>query len=82
MDEITLARLRDPGRGDFCAATKSGIPLPFPPTRREPIANRETNPRGVRHPYKTLQDSLDVEKRPRVHAARKRVEAMKAARPR
>lgn len=70
-------RTLDPGRGPFCATTKSGHPLPFPPAKREPIANRETNPRGVRHPNKTLQDSLALAQRPRVIAAQKRLAAQK-----
>lgn len=67
-----MCRIMDPGRGAFCATTKNGVPLNAPPEKREPVMHRETNPRGVRHPYKTQQDRMPVEKRPRVQAARKR----------
>lgn len=70
-------RVMDPGRGAFCATTKAGAPLCLPPTKREPKQDREKNPRGVRHPFKTEQDHMPVAKRPRVQAAIKRREAMR-----
>jgi hypothetical protein len=60
-----MARIHDPSRG------------PFEPRSLEPIQERETNPQGVRHPFKTEQDSLPVAKRDRVLAAQARREAMR-----
>lgn len=71
MDETTPDRTFDPGRGEFCATTKQGNPLPFPPVKREP-----KNTRGIKRPGKTFEDSLPVDKRPRVEAANKRRAAM------
>lgn len=75
LDELTLSRIMDPGRGEFCAATKQGLPLPFPPVRREPVASHGVNPRGVRRPFKTEQDSQPVHLRARVIAWEKRLKA-------
>lgn len=44
----------------------------FDPVERDPVMNRETNPRGVRHIAKTEQDRLPVSERPRVQAWRQR----------
>jgi hypothetical protein len=38
----------------------------FEPTPREPIMDREKNPRGTRHILKTAQDNMPVAQRPRV----------------
>lgn len=72
MREDEIDRTMDPGRGAFCATTKNGVPLAMPPEKREPLVHRETNPRGVRHPFKTAQDRMPVDQRSRVQAARKR----------
>jgi hypothetical protein len=68
-----LNRVFDPGRGEFCATTKSGHALPFPPAKRTPLVNRDTNPRGVMRPGKTRDDSLPVAQRARVIAAQQRL---------
>jgi hypothetical protein len=66
-----LHRLMDRGRGAFCRTDKEGIALNEPPRSLEPTRNKD-NPRGVRHPGKTEQDQMPVDKRPRVIAAKKR----------
>lgn len=48
----------------------------FKPTEREPKRDREHNPKGVRHPFKTKQDYMPVAKRPRYIAWKKRIERM------
>lgn len=70
-----MSRIFDPGRGEFCASTKSGHPLPFPPNKRTPLVDRETNPRGVMRPGKTADKYLPVNQRARVIAAQKRLAA-------
>jgi len=55
---IEALRLHDPGKGSFT------------PVSREPKVDRETNPRGVRRPFKTRQDAMPVSERPRVQAAK------------
>lgn len=64
-----IYQIVDPGRGMFCAVDKAGNAMNLPPVQREPVVNRETNPRGVRHIAKTEQDFLPVAKRPRVKPA-------------
>lgn len=65
MDELSLARVRDPGRGFFCATTKKGAPLPAPPDRRPPLVDREKNPKGVHHPFKSFEDRQEIKDRRR-----------------
>jgi hypothetical protein len=55
-----LFRHHDPGRGSF------------DPEQREPIRDAVTNPQGVRHPFKTQQDHMPRDKRPRVQEAERR----------
>ncbi len=70
--ELDMARCYDPGRNDFfCDTDRNGVPLPIPPVSREPVRDRETNPRGVRHIDKTRQDHMPVSVRPRVQEAKR-----------
>jgi hypothetical protein len=72
VDDITLARVQDPGRGFFCAVTKRGEPLNAPPRKLEPIVDRVKNPRGVRHPFKTQEDNQPKAQRRRYQEWEKR----------
>lgn len=60
-DAVRIAHLRsfDPGRGAF------------DPVRREPVQDRERNPRGTRHINKTRQDHMPVDRRERVAEAKR-----------
>jgi hypothetical protein len=51
----------------------------FDPPEHPSLRNPRTNPRGVRHVDETAQDSMAVEDRPRVRAARSRRATMIAA---
>lgn len=58
--EVAHAQAFDPGRGAF------------DPVLKEPVVDRETNPRGVRHIAKTEQDDLPKDKRQRYKDAERR----------
>jgi hypothetical protein len=68
-----LHRIMDRGRGAFCKTDKEGNALNEPPRSLEPLRSA-SNPRGVRHPGKTAQDFMPVDQRPRVIAAKARLE--------
>lgn len=57
-------RAHDPNRGSF------------DPTPREPHRDHERNPYGVRHPFKTAQDYMPKDERPRVHEWQRRLAKM------
>ena len=54
---VRMARIHDPAKG------------PFDPRNLEPVQDRILNPQGVRHPFKTEQDNMPHDERPRVKAA-------------
>lgn len=79
MDDVQLARVSDPGRGDFCevVTTKAGHSLALPHAPHAATKRRPSS--GIHHQNKTAQDRLPIAERQRVKDWHKRQEAMKKA---
>lgn len=66
-EDVDAARDGDPARGSF------------DPPHHPPLADHDTNVRGVRRIAQTAQDQMPVADRPRVRAAERRRSRMMAA---